>query len=118
MSAGLRGRIVERISHSVRVRASFVRGSLVGLVLVFLVSVTVIVAVRGPGPTRDGAAHEPQPVLSSGAVDQGEPTPMLTLRRLAEAETVEEIDAILDQYAPRWLVFTCTDREHLFDPGL
>jgi hypothetical protein len=124
MSAGLRGRIAERISHSVRVKASFVRGSLAGLAVVFLASVTVIVAVRGPvvGPAPPAASsvqesgRQSRPYSSATAGEAGEPTPLLTLRRLAAAETLEGIDAILDQCAPRWLVFTQMDREVFVAP--
>jgi hypothetical protein len=127
MSAGLRGRIAAGISESGRARARFVRGSLVALTAVFLVSVTLIVTLRGPAPERDRATAQRQadvgPALPAGEPARkqerpAEPSLRLTLHRLAEAETPEQIDAILDQCAPRWLVFTQADRDCLIAPDL
>jgi len=115
MSAELRGRIAGRISASARARARILRGSLMALGAVLLVSVTVVVAVRGPvvGPAL--------PAGESVRIPERPAEPALRLlaaRQLAEAETIDQIDAVLDQYAPRWLVFTETDRDVFAAPGL
>ena len=124
MSAELRGRIAGRISASARARARILRGSLVALAAVLLVSVTVVVAVRGPGPQTEGTKGVVGPALPAGEsvrIPERPAEPALRLlaaRHLAEAETIDQVDAVLDQYAPRWLVFTDKDRGVLFAPGL
>jgi len=123
MSADLRGRIAEGISKSARARARFLRGSLAALALVLLISATVIVSVSGPGPESEGTKGVVGPALPAGepvGVQERPAEPALRLlaaRQLAEARTLEEVDAVLDQYAPRWLVFIQTDQEVLFAPG-
>lgn len=135
MSADLRGRIAEGISKSARARARFLRGSLAALAAVLLISVTVIISVSGPRPQSEGTKGVVGPALPAGeavvgpALPAGEPARvqerpaepalrLLAARQLAEARTLEEVDAVLDQYGPRWLVFTETERDVLGAPDL
>ena len=118
MSAELRGRIAGGISASARTRARILRGTLMALAAVLLASVTVVVAVRGPAPTENVPVPERQPVSGTTAAQPAERGPLLAARQLAKAETIDQIDAVLDQYAPRWLVFTETDRDVLAAPDL
>ncbi len=118
MSDDLRARIAGRISASVRARARFLRGSLMALAAAVLIAVTVVWAPRRTGPDKQAASVVQPPAASAEAGHQRVPDTLLAARQLAKAETMEEIDAVLDQYAPRWLVFTETDRDVLAAPDL
>jgi len=118
MSAELRGRIAGRISASARARARILRGSLIALAAAVLIAVTVVWAPRRAGPDKQAASVVQPPAASAEAGHQRVPDTLLAARQLAEAETIDQIDAVLDQYAPRWLVFTETDRDVLAAPDL
>jgi hypothetical protein len=118
ISAALRERIAGRITASARARRRILRGSLIALAAAVVIAVSVVWVPRRAGPDKPGASVAKAPAPSSEAVPRRVYRPMLAARQLAEAKNLDEMDAVLDQYAPRWLVFTETDRDVLTAPDL